>query len=170
MSTDDSSSTNPRNGFVSAIWGPQLWFVLHCISLNFPLHPTPTDRARYRHWFEGLEFVLPCGACRSNFAQNLRDLGYDPVVDFDSRLALAFLVYRLHNQVRLSQHKIVTMTFWECLCMYERFRARDCTEKTDTSEGGCFARRGLMCHIRISSDHDRKDDSCRYQVDKDCGI
>jgi hypothetical protein len=64
---------NQHNGFVSAIWGPALWLSIHCISMNYPLNPSIADKLHYRTWFEGLEHILPCGACRNNFKNNLKE-------------------------------------------------------------------------------------------------
>ena len=58
---------------MTAIWGPALWHVLHTISFNYPVNPTPSDMINYRNFVETLQFVLPCRYCRENFTDNLRD-------------------------------------------------------------------------------------------------
>ena len=30
------------------IWGPQYWFVLHTIALNYPLYPNETIKKKYK--------------------------------------------------------------------------------------------------------------------------
>ena len=159
--------TNPRNGFVSSIWGPAFWLVLHCITMNYPLEPTNDDKTSYRTWFEGLRYVLPCGTCRLNFTQNLRDIHYDPVTHFQSRLSFSFLVYKLHTRVRQLQGKHTDMTFMQCLTLYEQFRALDCVSTTASGEGGCFAKKRIVCTLHIDT-HDN--DTCRYQIDPSCQL
>ena len=158
---------NPRNGFVSAVWGPPFWFMLHCISLNYPLTPSSEDKVHYQNWFEGLGHVLPCGICRTNFAQNLVDVDYEPTRDFETRMDVVFLVYRLHNQVRRTQGKSRTMTFGDCVRLYEQFRAQDCLPSSPGSEGGCFASQNLTCTLQVSTGENER---CRYQIDANCGL
>jgi hypothetical protein len=158
---------NPNNGFVSTVWGPAMWLVLHCIAMNYPLEPTDQDRHNYRAWFEGLAHVLPCGTCRTNFSENMRAIGYDPYVHFGSRMQLSYLMYRLHNNVRKMQGKATTMTYTESVLLYERFRAKDCTPNTTSGEGGCFAKTPLLCTLRITPG---QSEECRYNVDPLCGI
>ena len=158
---------DPQNGFISAVWGPALWMVVHCISLNYPLVPTIVDQQRYRAWFEGLQYVLPCGACRSNFQQNLTDIGYDPEIDFQSRLQFAYLVFKLHNTIRKLQGKPLTTTFAQCVLTYEQFRAKDCTDNSPTGgEGGCFGQNPVCCTLRIMPHNT----SSRLDVDPKCGL
>lgn len=144
-----------------------MWLSLHCISMNYPSTPTDTEKLAYRTWFEGLQFVLPCGTCRDNFSTNLRAIGYDPEKHFESRLMFSYIVYRLHNAVRQMQGKSTDMTFHECLLLYEQFRAKDCVANTTTGEGGCFAKKPLACTLLISSD---EQDVCRFKIDPSCEI
>ena len=160
---------DPQNGFISTVWGPALWMVIHCISLNYPLVPTQIDKQRYRAWFEGLQHVLPCGTCRTNFKQNLVDIGYDPQIHFQSRLQFANMVFELHNAIRVLQCKPVTMTFAQCVLTYEQFRAKDCTENTAAGEGGCFGRKPVSCTLRIVPQLGPNTAS-RFEVDPACDL
>jgi hypothetical protein len=160
-------ANNPENGFVSAIWGPALWLSIHCISMNYPSNPTEADQQTYRTWFEGLEFVLPCGTCRNNFRQNLIAIGYNANQHFQSRLMFSYMVYRLHNNIRKMQGKSTDMTFCECIRLYEQFRAQDCTPNTKDGEGGCSAKKALTCTLFITTD---VDDNCRFYIDPSCDI
>lgn len=158
---------NPDNGFISSVWGPALWMVLHCISLNYPLQPTKEDKYRYRKWFEGLQHVLPCRKCRQNFKTNLHSIHYHKAWDFHSRFRFSHLVYRLHNNVRQRQGKSTQWSFETCMQTYEQFRAKDCTEDTDGQEGGCVASKPLSCTLYITPDIQN---AGRYQIDPGCGI
>lgn len=55
-------------------WGPALWTALHTISFNYPEQPTPTERDQYRTFFQSLKHVLPCGKCRTHYAEGLDTL------------------------------------------------------------------------------------------------
>ena len=87
------------NGFISKAFGPSIWFHLHCVSLNFPIAPTDSDRQTYQTWFELTLKVLPCRACRDNVKGNLTAVRYCPWFDFSSRYHFSHLVWRLHRQV-----------------------------------------------------------------------
>jgi hypothetical protein len=161
---------NENNGFVSSIWGPQLWFTLHCISFNYPIKPTPTDKQNYRTFFESLQYVLPCGACRTNFAENLKCIDYDPAKHFESRLMFSFLIYSLHRNVRKRQNKL-SITYSKCVRLFERFRATDCTKGSDSVEGSCKNDMSLKCTMLVEPVENEDDENtCRYTVDPLCGI
>ena len=160
-------TTNSRNGFVSAIWGPALWLSIHCISLNYPSSPTDAEKTAYRTWFEGLEYVLPCGTCRKNFKQNLKDIEYNAEKHFESRLMFSYIVFKLHNKIRQMQGKSIDMTFGECLLFYEQFRAQDCVPNTSDGEGGCFAKKSLTCTMYITNEPVNE---CRFEIDPSCEI
>ena len=164
---------DPGNGFVSSVWGPSLWFVLHCISMNYPIAPTDHDKRVYRRWFEGLGDVLPCDVCRSNFQTNLRDINYSPETAFDSRPAFALLVYKLHNRIREMSGKPTSMTYTECVLFYEQFRARTCGARDrGDQEGGCQSTVPLVSTITVSdeSDSEHARDHCRYRIDQNCSL
>jgi hypothetical protein len=142
--TENASS---HNGFISTVWGPPLWFVLHCISMNYPPEPSETEKLHYRIWFEGLAHVLPCSACRENFSEALLDSNlYDEERDFVSRTTLTHLITRLHNKV--NQHtKNSQRPFGddEVCAFYNQFRATDCREDT------CFStKRSMVCSLHIT--------------------
>ena len=160
-------TNNPHNGFVSAIWGPAMWLSIHCVSMNYPSSPTAADKRHYRSWFEGLEYVLPCGTSRSNFKQNLKDIAYDANTQFESRLLFSYIVFKLHNNIRKMQGKPTDMTFSACILFYEQFRAQDCTPNTSDGEGGCFAKKPLACTLCITTE---VSDACRFKIDPACEI
>ncbi len=56
--------TNPR------IWGPHFWFILKCITHNYPMSPTAQDKEHMESFFYELQFVLPCEKCKYTFKQH----------------------------------------------------------------------------------------------------
>ena len=116
---------NSNNGFVTSIWGPMLWSVLHIISLNYPVNPSIDDQARYYDFIQSLSHVLPCGKCRDNMAKTLLKM---PLHKFlGNRDRFSAWMYDFHNEVNGHEH---TQSLEEVKEMYELFRA-----KCDTGAG-----------------------------------
>ena len=65
---------NSNDGMMTSIWGPALWHTLHTISFNYPVNPTVEQKENYYNFIIGLKNILPCGACRENFINNLKKL------------------------------------------------------------------------------------------------
>ena len=55
------------------IWGPHAWFLLHTLSLAYPLKPTQKDKDDYMSFLQGFGKVVPCEICKVHFARNLRE-------------------------------------------------------------------------------------------------
>ena len=58
------------DGFLTTVWGPSQWHMLHTISFNYPVNPTNQQKKDYRNYVLSLQNVLPCGACRKNLKTN----------------------------------------------------------------------------------------------------
>ena len=131
---DERTYYQSRDGFMTMVWGPMLWFVMHTVSFNYPCAPTRREKRHYRRFFESMSHVLPCGSCRKNLRRNMRDSGYDPATVFASRDALSRWVYRLHDCVNRMLGKR-SPPFEDVRTMHERFRARcnSAAAKTSTA-------------------------------------
>lgn len=132
---------NSDNGMMTSVWGPAAWMVLHTVSFNYPVHPTPEDRKKYRDYILSFGKVLPCGKCRENFKHTLERM---PVTDevLASRDCFSRYVYRLHNDVNARlQKKTPNPTYCEVRDLYERFRARCGAAKSKTKKSGLVTRR-----------------------------
>jgi len=55
------------DGFSPRLWGPQLWRVMHLVSVNYPLNPTRVQQRAYYNFFNSLKCILPCKTCREEF-------------------------------------------------------------------------------------------------------
>jgi hypothetical protein len=117
------------DGFMTTVWGPPFWFILHIISFNYPVHPTELDQEHYYAFFHSLQYVLPCRGCREHYAEHLRGL---LLPDLASRHALSLWVYRLHTLVNDLLHKPTPLTFPQTQDLYEMFRA-----KCDATQSVC---------------------------------
>jgi len=125
---------NSDNGMMTSVWGPAAWMVLHTVSFNYPVNPTPEDRKNYRNFILSFGKVLPCGKCRENFKHTLERM---PVTDavLASRDCISRYVYRLHNDVNARlQKKCPNPTYCEVRDLYERFRARCGSSKSKTKK------------------------------------
>ena len=137
MSKSDAQLSDSKNGFQTKVWGSPLWLFLHIVSLNY----TPEKKAAYKRFFKALQHVLPCGACRTNYKNILKEkLPMNDYI-FSCRESMAMWVFLLHNQVQkdlYSKSKIESdaprfkdtkKDFFKAMKFYEGFRAQ-CTKKS----------------------------------------
>ena len=124
-----------NNGMLTAIWGPATWHLLHCMSFNYPVDPSPSQKSQYRDFVLSLQHVLPCGKCRQNLVKNFATL---PLEDrhLASRAAFSRYIYDLHEVVNTMLHKKSGLTYADVRETYEHFRARCATPATPAVAGG----------------------------------
>jgi hypothetical protein len=127
------------NGFQSKIWGPSAWLFLHCITLNY--EPGKHSDIEYLQFFKSLQFVLPCGTCRTKYSELIKGSTLKLKLSvFKSRESLAFWFFQIHNHINLRTGKRLvysndSLGFEKMKNFYEQFRAQ-CNDKPD-SERGC---------------------------------
>ena len=120
-----------KDGFISSIWGPLIWTILHIISLNYPVDPTESDRVNYGVWFEHLFAVLPCRACRNNLVANLNTLAYNRDKHLRTRETFALFVNELHNLVNTELDKPL-VRFEDSCAYYENLRVNPSVDTSVT--------------------------------------
>jgi hypothetical protein len=111
------------DGFLTTVWGPAQWHMLHTISFNYPVNPTEEQKRQYRNYVLSLQNVLPCGACRKNLKTNLRHLPLK-MSDMKSRDTFSRYIYNLHELVNKMLKKKSNLTYCDVRERYEHFRAR----------------------------------------------
>jgi hypothetical protein len=116
------------DGFLTTVWGPAQWHMLHTISFNYPVKPTEEQKKQYRDYVLSLQNVLPCGACRKNLKTNLRHLPLK-MSDMKSRETFSKYIYNLHELVNKMLKKKSNLTYCDVRERYEHFRARCVDEK-----------------------------------------
>lgn len=121
---------NNSNGMQTSIWGPNLWFVLHTISFNYPVKPTNIEKKHYENFIMSLQHVLPCIYCRDNFKANLAKVKFSPSV-MRNRSTFSKFIYDLHNCVNIMLNKTEYITYEEVRDRYENFRSRCSREEVD---------------------------------------
>jgi hypothetical protein len=52
---------NSGDGMMTSIWGPPMWHVLHTISFNYPINPTPEQKTHYWNFYSNLKNIIPFG-------------------------------------------------------------------------------------------------------------
>lgn len=115
------------DGFLTSIWGPPFWHVLHTISFNYPVNPSLEQKHQYRNYFLSLQNVLPCGACRKNLKTNFKHLPLT-MPHMKNRDTFSRYVYNLHELVNKMLHKKSNLTYCDVRERYEHFRSR-CTDE-----------------------------------------
>ena len=166
---------NSGDGFLTAVWGPQLWFVLHTMSFNYPVSPTRETMNNYRDMLLSLRHTLPCKYCRDNLAKNLREL--PPTNErMSSRDSFSRYIYDLHEHVNTMLGKKSGLTYEAVRERFEHFRAR-CSGKRGISRGkkvggnkekGCtepLYGKKSKCIISIVPVNDKRD---TLQINKSC--
>jgi len=115
------------DGFMTSIWGPPQWHMLHTISFNYPIEPTLKERIKYRNYILSLQNVLPCKFCRKNLHTNLKQLPLT-MADMKNRDTFSRYIYELHELVNKMLHKQSNLTYCAVRERYEHFRSRCTTE------------------------------------------
>lgn len=126
-------------GFNTHVWGPMQWSMLHMISFNYPVKPTPEDKENYYSYILNLRNVLPCKSCRDNLKKNLSELGFSKQ-QLKDRHTFSKFIYDLHNHVNLMLGKQKYLTYEAVRDMFELFRAK-CVNGTPlipVHEKGCI--------------------------------
>lgn len=114
------------DGFVTKIWGPAVWHMLHTISFNYPVNPTNEDKKHYRNFILSLQNILPCKYCRMNLKTNLKQMPLT-MGNMKNRDSFSRYVYDLHELVNKMLDKKSGLTYCDVRERYEHFRSR-CTE------------------------------------------
>jgi hypothetical protein len=162
---------NSNDGMMTPIWGPALWHTLHTISFNYPVKPTTEQKEQYYNFFIGLKNVLPCGACRENYAKNLKALPLT-LKNFKNRETFSKWVYKIHEQVNTMLNKKSNLSYDDVKNRYEHFRSRCLInpDKKQTIESGCTeSLYGIKskCAINIIPKESKKQ---TFTIDKKCKI
>ena len=79
------------------IWGPHYWFVLHTITLTYPLKPNETVKKKYYDFIQNLPIFLPVENIGNYFSELLDKYPVSPYLD--SRESFIKWMYFIHNEV-----------------------------------------------------------------------
>lgn len=162
---------NSNDGMVTYTWGPALWHSLHCMSFNYPVRPSESDKKNYKAFILNLQNVLPCGLCRENLKKNLKNL---PLLDkhMKDRNSFSRYIYQLHEFVNKMLGKKSGLSYCDVRERYEHFRSR-CTHNETVKhkpkkESGCtepLYGKKSKCIIKIVPIEEKCE---TFQIDKAC--
>jgi len=125
--TFNKNDYNSGDGFLTSIWGPQFWFILHIVSFNYPVNPSEKDKKNYMNFIINLQNILPCKYCRENFKNNLKQLPITNEV-MKNRDTFSRYIFRMHELVNKMLNKKSGLSYCDVRERFEHFRAR-CTEE-----------------------------------------
>lgn len=114
---------NSKDGMLTKIWGPTMWHTLHTISFNYPMKPTYEQKIKYRNFILSLKHVLPCGKCRENLVNNLKQLPLT-MNKMKSRYTFSRYIFKLHELINTMLNKVSNLSYEDVRDRYEHFRAR----------------------------------------------
>jgi hypothetical protein len=97
------------------IWGPHYWFLLHTISLTYPLNPNETTKKKYYDFFHNLPLLIPVQNIGNSFSNLLDNYPVTPYLD--SRESLIKWTHFIHNKINFSLG-IKEITLEESLSKY----------------------------------------------------
>jgi hypothetical protein len=167
------------DGFLTTVWGPAQWHMLHTISFNYPVNPTEEQKKHYRDYVLSLQNILPCGACRKNLKTNLKHLPLK-MSDMKSRDTFSRYIYNLHELVNKMLKKKSNLSYCDVRERYEHFRSRCVDEKPkvfkyseiktrkNTKEKGCtepLYGKKARCILNIVPQEEKGQS---IQIDKKC--
>lgn len=116
------------DGFLTTVWGPTQWHMLHTISFNYPVNPTLEQKKQYRDYVLSLQHILPCGVCRKNLKTNFKQLPLT-MKCMESRDIFSRYIYDLHELVNKLLNKKSNLSYCDVRERYEHFRSRCVDEK-----------------------------------------
>ena len=167
----NKSHYNSGEGMLTSVWGPALWHVLHTISFNYPVKPSPQQKRDYKKFILSLEKVLPCMYCRDNFSKNCKKAKLCDGV-FKNRASFSRFIYDLHCAVNKGLGKPKCDSFSRVRDRYEHFRARCVKRKTPNKksrkrkEKGCVNpahKKGYKCVLSVVPKKSRKRSFSMYK-------
>lgn len=119
-----------------SVWGPQFWNVMHLVALGYPSAPSEEDRARYMRFYEAFGQVVPCGKCRDQYQEHIRDLPLTAQALKTPDGLFAWTV-EIHNAVNKSTGKTSAWTAQQAKDYYLSGKYNKCaaTSQTRTAVG-----------------------------------
>jgi FAD-linked sulfhydryl oxidase len=79
------------------IWGPNYWFFLHTIAINYPLRPTISEKKIFYNFIHNFHLFIPDTTFAQNFSKMLDDFPLTPYLD--SRESFIRWIHFVHNKI-----------------------------------------------------------------------
>lgn len=105
------------------VWGPHYWFVLHTISISYPINPNDVMKKKYYDFIQNLPLFIPIEGIGNSFSKLLDQYPVTPYLD--SRQSLVRWTHFIHNKIN-SALKLPTMTLEESMtAYYENYKPKE---------------------------------------------
>ena len=102
--------------YLSEIWGPHYWFVLHTIALNYPKNPNNVTKRKYYDLISNLPLFIPNQDISDEFVILLNKY---PVIPYlDNNNTFSKWVHFIHNRINEKLNKPI-ISYNEFLMNYE---------------------------------------------------
>lgn len=79
------------------VWGPHFWFVLHTITLSYPLTPNDVTKKKYYEFITNLPLFIPDAQMGTQFAQLIEE--YPITAYLDNRNDFVTWMHFIHNKI-----------------------------------------------------------------------
>ena len=79
------------------LWGEHAWYLMHRVTIYYPNNPTPQHKQNIKKFFNTIQKVLPCDACKKGFKKNLEIYQLRPI-HLSSRENLVKWLFTIHNR------------------------------------------------------------------------
>ena len=109
------------------VWGPHYWFVLHTITLCYPLHPNDVTKKKYYEFIQNLPLMIPSEKIGNNFSSLLDKYPVTPYLD--SRESFQKWMHFIHNKIN-EQLALPNLTFSEAIDKYyHNYKPKDLLQR-----------------------------------------
>jgi hypothetical protein len=102
------------------IWGPHAWFLLHSITLAYPLKPTSIDKSNHLEFLKSFGKIIMCDICKAHYNRKIKQ---NPPL-LDSRDDYFKWMIDFHNEVNGRTGKR-SYTYQEVLKIYQDTYQKD---------------------------------------------
>ena len=89
------------------VWGPHYWFVLHTITLGYPLLPNDISKKKYYEFIHNIPLFIPVKQIGDKFSIILDK--YPVAPSLDSRDSLIKWFHFIHNKINILKKTLLIL-------------------------------------------------------------
>jgi hypothetical protein len=105
------------------VWGPFYWFVLHTITLSYPLNPNEVTKKKYYEFIQNLPLFIPNPEIGDTFSKIINNYPVTPYLD--SRPSFIKWMHFIHNKINLSLGKEEVSMDDAMISYYEHYKPKE---------------------------------------------
>ena len=105
------------------VWGPHYWFMLHTITMNYPLRPNTVTKKKYYDFIHNIPLFIPVESNATYFSKLLDK--YPLVPYLDSRDSFIRWMHHIHNKINehLEKPKITLSQYY--VLYYDAYKPKN---------------------------------------------